>query len=204
MLLASAWCYIKGNTFGQALQIADQLISSCPNSLLVPEAFLVKGYCYTMQREYSSAKDMFQKCIDLCKKPVMSKEEFVQKTSEIEGTIKQFSQNEREILANSLQRPNEKVIGARPMMREQFTQFESEQKSLLKIRSEGEQIRLFSRSKDKIQKDAEYALATAMHLEQSKQKETIIKKQQENEQEIENSIEKLRKEMEDLDKQKKK
>jgi tetratricopeptide (TPR) repeat protein len=199
VLLGMAWCYIKGNEFDQAMQYSDQLISNCPKSVLLPEAYLIKGYCMTLKTDYGSAKGMFQQCIELCKKPTMSEPQIKQREQEFQQFTMQFSAKEKDIMVNSLTRPNEKVMSDRVQMRDQYNQYEETLKERLHFRTEAQKVLLFARSRDKILKDAEYALATAIHLEQSQKKDEIMQKQKQEEQELEKDIDQLQRELEMLE-----
>lgn len=202
-LLASAWSYVKANkkeTFNMAIQKADQLISGHPNSMLIPEAYLVKGYCYTEVGEFPTAKTMFEKCIELCKKPALTETQIKERSNEYSGFINQFSSKQKDIMSNALRKPDDKILATREELRGNFDQYKETQRQNLLFQEDVKQAQMFYRSKDKVLKDAEFALATVDNLSQTKKKEQIIKSYEKDQQEIDGEIEQMQKELESLEK----
>jgi hypothetical protein len=129
----------------------------------------------------------------------MTDQQINDKEREYDGVVNQFLASQPEIISNALRKPDEKILAVRNSMKTQFDQFSMTQREKIVFMEDSKLIRQFGRSKDRIKKDAEYALATALHLEQSKKKEQIIKQHEQEEKEMDSDIEKLKKELKDLD-----
>lgn len=198
-LLGSAWCFVKGNQYAKAIELSNSLISNCPKSLLLPEAYLVIGYCNTLQTDYASAKINFEKCISLCKKEVMSDDQIREKNAEFNSSKKEFTEMYTEIMSNALKRPNERILEERANMLDKYKQYQQTMREQLVFQATTEQISKFRRSKQKILKDAEYALATAIQLEQSGKKQEILDDYKKEEKEREDELERLQRELQELE-----
>lgn len=202
-LLGAAWCCIKANKremFMLAAQYCDQLIGNQPKSPLVPEAYLAKGYCYTMLAEYGAAKENFQKCIDLLRQPILTEEQISRKQQEFQSVSREFGPTENEIMLNALRKPDDRVLSARPGMRDQFSQYQQTQKDKLLFLDRLDQVRTLRSSREKILRDAEFALATAENLTRTMKKEQVLRDYERNQQKINTEMEQLQKELKALDK----
>ncbi len=201
-LLASAWCYIKTNRremFNGAIEFLDQIIQNQPKSVLIPEVYLAKGYCYSQLAEFPKATDMFKQCIKICNTSMLSETQIKNQLNKFSNTKENFSLKEKEIMANALQKPSEKVLSTREVMSKMYDNFKENRRQELLFSERVKRIRMFRSSRDKTLRDAKFALATVNNLAKSRKKEAVLKRYEAQEKEIDSEMEQIKRELEALE-----
>ena len=96
--------------------------------------------------------------------------------------------------------PDDRVLAARPGMRENFQVFQKSERDRLLFLDRLDQVRTFRASRDKLLRDAEFALATAENLTRTMKKEQVIRDYEKKQQDINKEMEQLEKELKSLGK----
>lgn len=180
-LIGHAWSLINLRLYPEAIDKLNKLVKEMPHSIYANEADLVKGYCYTLLKDFDRSIAEFNSMITRCKTgvdklgvdvasvPRVLSEKEVKMTAAAQA----FSELETEIRMNVLRKPSQKrdadatqqhgeldiKLGDVHGLQDDYLQYKDD-------------VRL-SEVYVKLLQNAEYALATAAHLkkEEAKKKE---------------------------------
>lgn len=163
-LLGLAWSFIKVQRFKEAQGYAQDIISKTPNSLLVPEAHLLLGYCAYFDKDYEKSIKEFDNAIDLAEKKAVAAADIQRKKEENMANSGDFQAVQKEALLLSNQLPTPRVIEKREQLRPKFEEIHKKIESYLEFLREVEQIEKFLANKDRIIKDAKFTKATVINI----------------------------------------
>ena len=166
-LLGLAWTFLKVQQFKEAAAYANLIISNLPNSLLVPEAHLLLGYCAFFEKEYDVSISSFEKAIDLAQKKAISAEAIQKQKEESAANSTEFLDVQREALLLSNQVPTTRVLEKRDRLRPKFESIHEKIEKYLEFMREVEQLEKFLQNKDRIIKDAKFTKATVTNIKTS-------------------------------------
>jgi tetratricopeptide (TPR) repeat protein len=197
-MLGTAWSWIKVNQPNMTLQTADRLISSHPESPLVPEAYLLKGYGLMLQKKFTDAVDALEKCVELAKGKFVTDADLKDRQGKFAVTVTEFTPEAEKIKKNALRKPTDKSIEERGPMKSEYDKFAKENRDMFNYQLLAQSHRRFFLRKEQLTQDAEYALAKATSMLKSVGQEKIIKKTNEEQEKINEEIEKKKKELEKL------
>ncbi|MHA1753979.1 MAG: tetratricopeptide repeat protein, partial [Candidatus Odinarchaeia archaeon] len=186
-LIGYGWSLVNQKKYKEAISVLDRLITEAPKSIYVIEAHLVKGYSYTLIKEYDKAIEEFTSVINKCKAELeaktFSKEEVPRllsdKEIEINNLRDQLLDVELSILESVLRKPSkqrdedaqkykaeiDQKLGKFNNLKELYTVFKQDVKKI--------------DSYEKLLQDAEYAAATAEHLKKEQARRELDKKYEE-------------------------
>jgi tetratricopeptide (TPR) repeat protein len=201
-LLGLAWTYVRGGveqSYNEAVKTADALVSSRSKSMLVAEAYLVMGYALTLLKKYNQAVDAYKNVIKLCDARYISRAEFKERESKHTSGMRQYLDFQKKALGLALRKPTPALLAQKDKMTPQWQQYDEEIRDFSVFRIQANEQFEFKRKTIKLKKDAEYALATTLHLIETEKKVKIIKDTQEKEEEIETEMEELQKELQELE-----
>ncbi len=198
-LLGTAWSWIKVNQPTVSLQTVERLLASHPESPLIPEAYLLKGYGLMLQKKYQDAIEALDKCVDLTKGSKFvtqsdlktHEEKFTQQTSEFEPTAEK-------IRKNALRKPTDKSIEERGAYKGEYDKFAKENRDFFTFTLLAQSHKKFFMRKDQVLQDAEYALAKATSLLKSGGQVKQFQEEKKKEDKINEEIEKKKKELENI------
>ncbi len=163
-LLGLAWSFIKVQRFKEAQGYAQDIISKTPNSLLVPEAHLLLGYCAYFDKDYEKSIKEFDNAIDLAEKKAVAAADIQKKKEENMANSGDFQAVQKEALLLSNQLPTPRVLEKREELRPKFEEIHKKIESYLEFLREVEQIEKFLANKDRIIKDAKFTKATVINI----------------------------------------
>ncbi len=198
-LLGIAWSWIKVNRPEQALRTVDRLIAVHPNSPLVAEAYLVRGYSLMLQQKNESGIAALEKSLELARADFDSEEDLTHRQREFERYMAQFAPIAQQIKKNALRKPTESSIAERAQLEDEFEQYTSEARSLFDFATRVEQNQKFFRRKDQIIADAEYALAKANRMIGTEQGQKAVERERREQQKIDEELEKLKEQLKELE-----
>lgn len=199
-LLGTSWAWIKVNQPNVALQTVEKLIGTYPESSLIPEAFLVKGYVLMLLKKYSEAISAFDQCLAASKRSFVTDDDLKNRTLEFDKYVNQFLPFEERIKKNALRKPTNKTLEERTELQREFEKYAKESKEYFKYTLLAKSHARFFKRKDQIITDAEYALAKATRMAKTRVQNESIHKQEQKENKIEEQIDKLKKELENIKK----
>jgi hypothetical protein len=189
---------IKVNQPAMTLQATDRLIASHPESPLVPEAYLLKGYGLMLQKKYQDAVDALEKCVDLTKGKFVTDADLKARQDKFKTTETEFQPSAEKIKKNALRKPTDKSLEERGAMKADYDKFAKENRDMFNYALLASSHKKFFMRKEQVISDAEYALAKATSMLKSAGQEKIIRKTNEEQQKINDEIEKKKKELEKL------
>ncbi len=198
-LLGIAWSWIKVNRPQECLAAIQTLISMHPNSPLVPEAYLVKGYSLILLRQNNEALTALDECMRFCKTDFESEEDLSVKKEKIRQVEIDFIPTGNRIKKNALRKPTDKIISERTGLKSEFNKFDKESRNFFYYSLLVEDNKKFFRRKEQILNDAEYAIAKVHKIIGAKKKKALIKKDLKKQEKLDDEIEKIKKELEDLE-----
>jgi tetratricopeptide (TPR) repeat protein len=197
-MLGTAWSWIKVNQPNMTLQTVDRLMASHPESPLVPEAYLLRGYGLMLQKKFQDAVDALEKCVELTKGKFVTESELKDRQAKFGVTVTEFTPEAEKIKKNALRKPTDKSIEERGPMKSEYDKFAKENRDMFNFQLLAQSHRRFFLRKEQLTQDAEYALAKATSMLKSVGQEKIIKKTNEEQEKINDEIEKKKKELEKL------
>ena len=71
-MLGIAWAFIKANKLDEAMKYAKWIIDNLPESFLVPEAYLVMGYCNYIKKNYQDALEALNQAENRTEQPFVT------------------------------------------------------------------------------------------------------------------------------------
>ncbi len=161
-LMALAWSLIKSRKADKALGLADEIINKYPNSYLVPEANLIKGYGYFMQAEWKKAKAALEKCKELVEKPLVSMDDRQKAKGEFRTMVKGFEDVQMRAVDLARQLPTPRVQAKRAKLKPDFDKANKEIDQHYVFLQKAVESDNFEASRKRIKEDASYTLAEVM------------------------------------------
>lgn len=198
-LLGIGWAWIKANRPQECLVAINQLISVSVGSAMIPEAYLLKGYAQLLTGDAVGASASLQKSIDLCRETFPDDAMLVTAKSALVQGQTQFEPTAQLMLKNALRKPSPRVEEERVVFKSSFETFDQSVSSYFNVLQDVEKSRDFFRRKDQVVTDAEYALAKASKSLGQKKEQDILQKGVEKTQKIDTELDRLQKELEELD-----
>jgi len=71
-MLGIVWSFLKVNKPDEAIKLAQWIINNLPESIHVPEAYLVMGYGYFLKKNYQNVLEALTQAIELADRPLVS------------------------------------------------------------------------------------------------------------------------------------
>ena len=198
-MLGTAWAWIKVNRPEICLQAIERLISVHPQSPLIPEAYLVKGYSLMLQRRYRDAELALERCLELTRKDFVAEADLLQRRREYERYVQDYLPSQQAVKKNALRKPTNRTLQERPALKTEFDRFAKENNEYFTYKLLAESHKKFFRRKEQVIEDAEYALAKATNLLKGRKQTEVIREQKEKEEEIDEEIEELKKKLQELE-----
>jgi tetratricopeptide (TPR) repeat protein len=163
-LLGLAWSFIKVQKFDLAKQYAQDIVSKTPNSLLVPEANLLLGYCAYFDKDYDKSIKQFDIAIKLAEEKAVTAAEIQRRKDDNVAMGPDFLAVQKEALLLSNQLPTPRVLEKRENLRPKFEDIHKKIEDHLEFLRQVEQIEKFLSNKDRIIKDAKFTKATVINI----------------------------------------
>jgi Txe/YoeB family toxin of Txe-Axe toxin-antitoxin module len=193
--LGTAWAWIKVNQPNVSLQTSEKLLASFPESPLVPEALLLKGYALMLLKRQAEAVTVLEQCVAACNRDFVTEEKLVERKSQFEQTTTEFAPKAEQILKNAKRKPTNRTLEERPGLENEFQAFAKESKAYFNYTLLAKSHTRFFKRKEEILQDAEYALARATKAVNAKKANEAIQNVKEKEEKIDEQIEKLKEEL---------
>jgi TolA-binding protein len=194
-LLGTAWAWIKVNQPNVSLQTSEKLLASFPESPLVPEALLLKGYALMLLKRQPEAVTVLEQCVAACNRDFVTEEKLSSRKSQFEQTTTEFAPTAEQILKNANRKPTNRILEERPGLENEFQAFAKESKAYFNYTLLAKSHTRFFKRKEEILLDAEYALARATKAANAKKANQMIQDVKEKEEKIDEQIEKLKEEL---------
>lgn len=198
-LLGIAWSWIKVNRPQECLNAIESLIMMHPNSPLIPEAYLVKGYSLILLRMNKEALEALNECVKLCKTDFASEEDLAEREEKFRQVEIDFIPAANKIKKNALRKPTDKIVSERAGLKTEFDRFDREARDFFFYSLLVEDNKKFFRREEQILSDAEYAIAKVHKIIGSRKEKELIEREIEKQEKVDDEIEKIRKELESLD-----
>jgi len=193
-LLGTAWAWIKVNQPNAALSTIERLIGTYPESSLIPESFLVKGYALMLLKRYPEAVAALEQCLATSKRQFITDQDLKARSSNFDKTVADFSAISEKIKKNAFRKPTNKTLEERPELQREFEKYSKESYDFFKYTLDAKSHKRFFMMKEQIVTDAEYALAKATRMMKSRIPAAGKKK----EEKIDTELDKLKKELENI------
>lgn len=163
-LLGLAWSFLKVQRFKESASYASDIVNKTPNSLLVPEAHLLLGYCAYFDKDYDRSIKEFDQAMDLAEKKAVAAQEIQKRREENMAMSGDFLAMQKEALLLSNQLPTDRVLAKRKDLMPKFEDVHKKIEAYLEFLREVEQIEKFLANKDRIIKDAKFTKATVINV----------------------------------------
>ena len=195
-LLGMAWAWIKVNQPSVCIQVIDRLLAVHSESPLVPEAYLLKGYGLMLQKNYSEAIAALERCLELMKGTYVTDEDLQVKEKGFKQYEQGFEPMATKIRKNAQRKPTDKTVEERGGLKVEFDKFAKESKEFFNYQLLAKSHKRFFMRKDEVKEDAEYALAKASKIWNSKGQNDVLENGKKQEQNINQEIDKLKQQLE--------
>jgi TolA-binding protein len=163
-LLGLAWAFLKEKNFKSASEYAQAIILKTPNSLLVPEAHLLLGYCAYFTQNYDPAVAEFDKAADLAAQKVASLQEQKRAWAENPMTSSEFLAVQEEALELSDQLPTDRILAKQEELRPRFDAVNTKVEQYLEFEQDADTYDRVLQDEDRVIKDAKFTRATVLDL----------------------------------------
>jgi tetratricopeptide (TPR) repeat protein len=198
-LLATAWAWVKVNKPDICVQTLDRLQGAHPESPLIPESYLVRGYALMLQKRYTEAVPALEKALELAKGAFITETELTQKKQDFDRVVQDFIPTGERIKKNTLRKPTNKTMEERPELKTEFDKFAKSDLDFFAFSLLAKSHTRFFKQKDQIVEDADYALAKATKLANAQKQSGQIQNQMDKQEKIDQELEKAKRELEKLD-----
>lgn len=163
-MLGVAWTLLKGNQAGNALKVAEGIIKSLPDSYMVPEAWLVKGYAQYMQSKgnpsaLQEARNSLEQCKKLIEKPVITQAQKDSAQKAYNANLQNFEEMQNQVYDLAAKLPTERVQQKRDALKPVHAKSMSIIEDYSNFLKRMEESRQFEENRKKLLSDASYTLA---------------------------------------------
>ncbi len=163
-LLGLAWAFLKEKNYKNAADYAQAILTKTPNSLLVPEAHLLLGYCAYFTQSYDPAIAEFDKAADLAAKKVAALQSEKNAWEENPSTSAEFLSVQEEARELSDQLPTDRVIARQEELRPRFDAVNAKVEQYLEFEQDAATYDRILQDEDRVIKDARFTRATVVDL----------------------------------------
>jgi tetratricopeptide (TPR) repeat protein len=201
-LLGLSWTLVRGGvpeSYQEAIKRADNLISTRAKSMLIAEAYLVKGYANTLLKSYDKAAEAYKKTIELCDGTYLSREEYEKRLTRNQTAMQDYNDFQKRAMSLALRKPTPTQEEQKNQMTPTFDGFDEEIRTFSTFKIEADAQFDFQKSAVKLRKDAEYALATTLHLMDSAKKNKLMEGSQEKQKALDKEMQDLQKQLKELE-----
>ncbi|MDR0305940.1 MAG: tetratricopeptide repeat protein [Chitinispirillales bacterium] len=195
-LLGSAWAWIKAGQAQLAWQRADRIISLHPQSPLVPEAQLLKGYSLMLQKRFPEAIITLERCLAATEKAYLTENDVRTRKVQFDEANDAFGPTADRIKRNASRKPSQRTLEERPGLQREYEVFAKENKEFFDYKVMQKSHTRFFMRKDEIVDDATYALAKATNYVKSRGSSRTLDGMRSEQERLEEEIERLRQELE--------
>jgi tetratricopeptide (TPR) repeat protein len=199
-MLGTAWSWIKVNQPAMTLQVVDRLMSSHPESPLVPEAYLLKGYGLMLSKKYADAVNALEKCLELTKGKFVTDADLKAKADKFEAEKSEFAPTAEKIKKNALRKPTDKSLEERSPMKTEFDKYAKENRDMFNYQLLAQSHKKFFMRKEQVVQDGEYALAKATSMMKAAGQQRIIEQTIDKTKDIDTKIDDLKKQLQQINK----
>ncbi|MCX7727048.1 MAG: tetratricopeptide repeat protein, partial [Chitinispirillaceae bacterium] len=201
-LLGTSWAWIKANQPNVTLQTIEKIFTNYPESPLVPEAYLLKGYALMLLKRYAEAIASFEMCLNACNRAFVTEEDLNKRKAAFEEYLRQFAPTADRIKKNALRKPTQKTEEERSELYKSFEEFSKESKNFFNYTLLEKSHRRFFKRKEEIINDAEYALAKASRMLTATKEAQIFEQKKKEEMKIDQKLEDLQKQLQEIEEKK--
>jgi tetratricopeptide (TPR) repeat protein len=194
-LLGVAWSWIKAGQPQLAMQKVDRLISLHPQSPLVPEAHLLKGYTLLLQKRYVEAIPAFERCLAVAEGKFLTDEDVKERKIQNDQAQDGFSPTADKIKKNALRKPTPRSIEERGELYKTYEAFAKENQEFFEYKVVAKSHKQFFMRKEEIVEDATFALAKATSIIKTRGQTKQLEGLRDQGERLDEEIERLRREV---------
>ncbi len=158
-MLALAWSLVKVGKAKEALDLANYIVANYPESYLVPEAYLVQGYGYFIQKEWAKSQGALKQCKKLVEKPSITAEARRKADDEYSARIGEFEEVQMKALDLARQLPTPRVQQKRDVLQPKFDAALKSIEDHYAFLAKADESDRFEKNRKRILEDANYTLA---------------------------------------------
>jgi len=196
-MLGSSWAWIKAGQAQMALQRAERIIQLHPESPLVPEAHLLRGYALMLLRRFPEAVVALERSIASTEKTYVTNDDVKKGKVKLDGATEEFAPSAEKIKRNAARKPTQRTIDERPGLHREYGKFAKENNDFFDLKVLEKSHNRFHMQKEQIVDDATYALARATSHVQNRGTSQQLERLRQEQQQIDDELEKLRRELEE-------
>jgi len=196
-LLGSSWAWIKAGQAQMALQRAERVIQLHPESPLVPEAHLLRGYALMLLRRFPESVVALERCIASTEKTYVTDNDVKARRVRLDAASSEFAPTAERIKRNAARKPTQRTIDERPELHREYDKFAKENKEFFDLKVLQKSHARFFMQKEQIVDDATYALARATRHVQAAGTSSALERLRSEQQKLDDEIEQLRLQLEE-------
>lgn len=166
-LLGLSWSYLRNGKFSDAAKVLDDFSVAQPNSYLIGEAELLRGYCYYYSKEYPKALEMFDRAIASSEKQRLSQADIDAKSRENASAQKKFQEVQLQALSLADQLPSARVLQKRDELQPEFDASIRTIEEFVEFQTEISKARRWEKNRERVIKDAKFTKATVKNIRQT-------------------------------------
>ncbi len=166
-LLGLAWAFIRHQRFDQAERAVDELISVAPNSFLIGEAHLLKGFCQYFNKKYDDAIKSFDKAVERSNAQTVSESQVRENEQAYSSNQSEFEEVQKRALSLSNQIPSARVLQKRDELRPDYDKIQEKIEAYIEFQSYVSKSNRFKRNRERVIQDAKFTKATVSNILQN-------------------------------------
>jgi len=197
-LLGLAWTGLKARQWNDCISAGSELASIGSSAVLKAEGSLLQAYAYMMQKNYPNSVSLLEsasKALDEFQPP--SEAELSQKAQEHDQVRERYTDLARKAYDLGTSRQSDKIVKQVDSMHVHQKDYKAQIDEFIKYSDQFARASFFSRNLEAVKEDVEYALAKAQKLAGQVKQQSTVKEFQEEEQKIEDELERLKKQLEE-------
>jgi len=200
-LLGLGWCALRSKQMDDCIEVGRKLRKKTKQDILVCEASLIESYAYMMKNDYAHAVALLSKASERLGKLELATDPQVlnDRTEEYTMDVNDYQALAKAATDISLSRQSETVVHIIDSLHSRQKKIKNDLDKFHDFMYEFHRATIFSSNLANLEKDIDFALATAQNLMYKYKQEKDLIKAQEEEGKLEDEIEKLQKELEELE-----
>jgi tetratricopeptide (TPR) repeat protein len=158
-MIGIAWSLLKARQAEKALDVAEAIIKKYPNSYMIPEAYLVKGYSYYMQSNWLESKKSLDECKRLTERELISQATRDAKKSDYEGQKDFFEKVQDRLKLLSTRLPTTRVMSQRDKLKPDVIKANDQIENYALFLKKALESDQYEKNRQRILSDAKFTLA---------------------------------------------
>jgi hypothetical protein len=158
-MIGIAWSLLKARKADKALDVAEAIIAKYPDSYMIPEAHLVRGYSYYMDSKWSESKKALEECKRLTERELISQAIRDSAKTEYDGQKDFFEKVQDRLKVLSGRLPTKRVMKQRDQLKPDVIKANDQIENYAAFLKKALESDQYEKNRQRILSDAKFTLA---------------------------------------------